>query len=90
MCAWRNLNSTPYVFTGDGLKHQPVPDLTLGTPFKPPVGLAARLVPWPSNHHPGCEEGILPEVGGCFFYSLCCLDCSLVLYPRLDGYYYWI
>ena len=51
MCAWRNLNSTPYVFTGDGLKHQPVPDLTLGTPFKPPVGLAARLVPWPSNQH---------------------------------------
>ena len=43
MCAWRNLNSTPYVFTGDGLKHQPVPDLTLGTPFKPPVGLAAGL-----------------------------------------------
>ena len=44
MCAWRNLNSTPYVFTGDGLKHQPVPDLTLtGTPFKAPGGLAARL-----------------------------------------------
>ena len=41
--AWRNLNSTPFVFTGDGLKHRPVPDLTLGTPFNPPEGLAARF-----------------------------------------------
>ena len=43
MCAWRNLNSTPFVFTGDGLKHRPVPDLTLGTPFNPPERLVARL-----------------------------------------------
>ena len=94
MCAWRNLNSTPYVFTGDGLKHQPVPDLTLGTPFKAPEGLAARLC-WflglPINkayffHHPECEDGILPEVGGYFFYNLCCLDCSLVLYPGSFGW----
>lgn len=28
---------------GDGLKHRPVPDLTLGTPFNPPEGLAARF-----------------------------------------------
>ncbi|XP_068688374.1 sodium/potassium/calcium exchanger 4-like isoform X2 [Montipora foliosa] len=28
---------------GDHLKHRPVPDLTLGTPFNPPEGLAARL-----------------------------------------------
>lgn len=28
---------------GDDLKHQPVPDLTLGTPFNPPAGVAARL-----------------------------------------------
>ena len=43
MCAWRSLNSTPFVFTGDGLKHRPVLDLTLGTPFNPPEGLVARL-----------------------------------------------
>ena len=43
MWAWRNSNSTPFVFTGDGLKHRPVPDLTLGTPFNPPEGLAARF-----------------------------------------------
>ena len=43
MRAGRNLNSTPFAFTGDGLKHRPVPDLTLGTPFNPPEGLAARL-----------------------------------------------
>ena len=43
MCARRNLNLTPFVFTGDGLKHRPVPDLTLGTPFNPPEGLAARF-----------------------------------------------
>ncbi|CAH3045136.1 unnamed protein product [Porites lobata] len=29
--------------TGDGLKHRPVPDLTLGTPFNPPEGLVARF-----------------------------------------------
>lgn len=43
MCAQKNLNSTLFVFTGDGLKHRPVPDLTLGTPFNPPEGLAARF-----------------------------------------------
>ena len=43
MRARRNLNSTFFVFTGDGLKHRPVPDLTLGTPFNPPEGLAARF-----------------------------------------------
>ena len=43
ICSWRNLNSTTFVFTGDGLKHRPMPDLTLGTPFNPPEGLAARL-----------------------------------------------
>ena len=43
MGARRNLNSTLFVFTGDGLKHRPVPDLTLGTPFNPPEGLAARF-----------------------------------------------
>ena len=43
MCAWRNLNSTLFAFTGDGLKHRPMPDLTLGMPFSPPEGLAARL-----------------------------------------------
>ena len=43
MCVWRNLHLTLFVFTGDGLKHRPVPDLTLGMPFNPPEGLAARL-----------------------------------------------
>ena len=43
MCAWRNLNSTPFVFTGGGLKHQPVPGLTIRMPLNSPEGLAARL-----------------------------------------------